>query len=246
MTYSMRSDSLGVDPDDLRTGSPTLRQYHRALWSRAAPGTDGETLSWHANSTRAYLWHESDALGRFAVGSDTISTSHSAYGRFPVSSLYRELGPERRGQFHRICSTIGGYIVFPVHPQSINQRRGRAPLCDRFDLTLECIRRYYEEPDAANPLGEVLNRNSGFFGLFGDFTGYVRFFYLDPLVNSDGSVKWHLDNVTGDLSKTLLPTSMSGYLTYLERQETFVLARNRLIAADFSTQPGSTDEVSMT
>ena len=143
---------------------------------------------------------------------------------------------ERREQFHRICSTIGGYIVFPVHRQSINQRRGAAPLCDRFDLALECIRRHYEEPDAPNPLTGVLSHNARFFDLFGDFTGYVRFFYLDPLVNPDGTVKWHLDNVEGDLSKVLLPQTMSDYLTYLDRQVEFVLARNRLIAIDFPAE----------
>ena len=134
VTFSMRSDSRSIDPDDLRTGSPTLRKYHRLLWSRPAPGTAGEALEWHADSNRVYLWHESARLGRFALGSDTIATSHSAYSRFPVSSLYKELEPERRERFHRTCSSIGGYIVFPVHRQSINQRRGGAPLCDRFDL----------------------------------------------------------------------------------------------------------------
>lgn len=233
VTFSMRSDSRGIDPDDLRTGSPTLRRYHRALWSRPSAGTGGEALNWHADSKNVYLWHETDELGRFAVGSDTIVTSHSAYSRFPVSSLYRELDEERRERFHRVCSTIGGYLVFPVHPQSINQRRGGAPLCDRFDLALECIRRHYDEPGSHNPLGPVLARNSRYFDLFGGFLGYVRFFYLDPLVNVDGTVNWHLDNVADDLSKNLLPQSMSDYLTYLDRQEAFVLARNRLIAADY-------------
>ena len=68
----------------------------------------------------------------------------------------------------------------------------------------------------------------------------MRFFYLDPLVNADGTVKWHLDNVTGDLSKTLLPQTMADYITYLDRQETFVLARNQLVSADFSDR--ATDE----
>ncbi len=240
VTFAMTSDSLGVDPDDLRSGSPTLRDYHRALWSRPAVGTQGEALNWQADARNLYLWHETEILGRFAVSSDTIVTSHRAYSRFAVSSLYKEVEPERREQFHRVCSTIGGFIVFPVHLQSINQRRGSAPLCDRFDLALECIRRHYEEPDSHNPLGQVLARNSGFFDLFGDFSGYVQFFYLDPLVNSNGTVNWHLDNVAGDLSKALLPQTMSDYLTYLDRQEAFVLARNQLIAADF---PGEvTDE----
>ena len=43
---------------------------------------------------------------------------------------------------------------------------------DRFDLTLECIRRHYlDEP---SPLSATLARYADFFGLFGDFAGYVR------------------------------------------------------------------------
>ena len=51
--------------------------------------------------------------------------------------------------------TIGGEIIFPKHARSINQARGVNPLiCDRFDLTLECIRRYYA--GVSSPLYEVL------------------------------------------------------------------------------------------
>ena len=71
--------------------------------------------------------------------------------------------------------TIGEEIIFPKHAKSINQARGVNPLiCDRFDLTLECIRRYYA--GVSSPLHEVLCSDSVFFDLFGDFRGYVEFF----------------------------------------------------------------------
>jgi hypothetical protein len=60
--------------------------------------------------------------------------------------------------FYRIACTIGGYIVFPRNRpgqtgQTINQSGGFHPaIRDRFDLTLECIRRHYSEPAAENPL----------------------------------------------------------------------------------------------
>ena len=42
--------------------------------------------------------------------------------------------------------TIGGTILFPKHPNNINGQRGMNPfICDRWDLTLECIRRYCNE-----------------------------------------------------------------------------------------------------
>jgi hypothetical protein len=72
-------------------------------------------------------------------------------------------------------------MVFPGYQvdrkMTINQRRGcHGSIRDRFDLTLECIRRHYlDEP---SPLSATLARYAEFFGLFGDFAGYVDFFHL--------------------------------------------------------------------
>ena len=65
--------------------------------------------------------------------------------------------------------TIGGMMIFPGNKIdgkiTINGARGFNPkIADRFDLTLECIRRHYrKEP---SPLGQVLERYGGFFALF--------------------------------------------------------------------------------
>ena len=69
---------------------------------------------------------------------------------------------------------------------TINVARGCHPrIKDRFDLTVECIRRHYlDEP---SPLSDALARYADFFGLFGDFAGYVDFFHLQDLVNEDAS-----------------------------------------------------------
>ena len=45
---------------------------------------------------------------------------------------------------------------------------------DRFDLTLECIRRYYLNEDS--PLKETFIRYSDFL-LFKNFKGYIDFFF---------------------------------------------------------------------
>ena len=63
-------------------------------------------------------------------------------------------------------------------------------IADRFDLTLECIRRHYV--DQASPLASTLSRYADFFALFGDFRGYVSFFLLDDLVTDDCSVKFFM------------------------------------------------------
>jgi uncharacterized protein DUF6994 len=89
-------------------------------------------------------------------------------------------------EFNRIGHTIGGMMVFPGYQidrkMTINGQRGCHPkIRDRFDLTLECIRRHYlDEP---SPLSDTLARYADFFGLFEDFAGYVGFFHLQDLMN---------------------------------------------------------------
>lgn len=77
-------------------------------------------------------------------------------------------------------------MVFPANrvgrKMTINGARGFHPrIKDRFDLTLECIRLHYL--GESSPLGDTLTRYADFFGLFGDFTNYVDFFYLHDLVH---------------------------------------------------------------
>lgn len=69
---------------------------------------------------------------------------------------------------------------------TINQARGVHPqIADRFDLTLECIRRHYLDPDKPNLLSDRLRYYGDFFALFRDFDAYVRFFLLDDLLTPD-------------------------------------------------------------
>ena len=86
----------------------------------------------------------------------------------------------------RIGYTIGGMMLFPGNrvggKMTINGARGFHPrIKDRFDLTVECIRRHYR--DEPSPLSDTLARYADFFGLFGDFQGYVEYFLLQDLVS---------------------------------------------------------------
>ena len=98
--------------------------------------------------------------------------------------------------------SMGGLILFPGlqvnRAWTINQAKGctRVRIADRLDLTLECIRLYYEflqdrpeqgstlpaDYDRTNPLGSVLHRYRWFFDIFESFDGYVDFWLLDDLV----------------------------------------------------------------
>lgn len=64
--------------------------------------------------------------------------------------------------------TIGGMIIFPQRRFSLNCARGcHQRIRDRWDLTLECIRRYYQGEES--PLYKSLLKDKDFFDLFVDF-----------------------------------------------------------------------------
>ena len=73
-----------------------------------------------------------------------------------------------------------------MHPNSMNQRRGMNTLIsDRWDLTLECIRRHYAGEES--PLSKVIESDRAFYELLIDFKGYVDFFLLQDGVSADYS-----------------------------------------------------------
>jgi hypothetical protein len=146
--------------------------------------------------------------------------------------LHAGLPGEYRHAIERAFYRMAGFIVFPVHPQSLNQLRGWR-LRDRFDLTLECIRRHYaREP---HPLADVMTQDAGFFGLFGSgvtgFVRYVEFFHLQWLV-PDGSVRWLDDSAaTPDLDAPRLPARIDSYRAYLDNVAAFTNDRTERIRA---------------
>ena len=93
---------------------------------------------------------------------------------------------------------------------------------------MECIRRHYlDEP---SPLSGTLARYADFFGLFGDFAGYVDFFHLQDLVDEfTATVKFFTP--FEDFAASPLPGTLDAYLEYRQRAIEFVESRNRRIAA---------------
>jgi hypothetical protein len=144
--------------------------------------------------------------------------------------------PEETAAFYDLACTIGAHIVFPVPIQvdgrwrgSINQRRGiHHRIRDRFDLTLECIRRHYA--GEISPLADVLATYRDFFALFEDFSGYVDYFLLNDLVAEHSAAVRFLaafDDFTGD---PLPANSVAEYREYMLRSMHFIRARNQRIA----------------
>lgn len=213
----------GKDPDAF---SPTLRRYHQMLWSKPLPSGEDFVLERPAASLSPYLILNSGGK-RIVLGSDTIATRHAK----KLRHLYEQIPEDENEAFLARSYTICGFIVFPVHPHSMNQRRGTHPqISDRWDLTLEAIRRFYQ--GGVSPLTEVLEQDAAFFTMFGSFEGYVRHFLLDDFLNTDGSVRMLLP--FDDFETPALPDSLESYVRYRAENLALLEARRARIAASLS------------
>lgn len=224
VTFDFRSDTPpGGDPDKL---SPTLRRYHKFLWSKPLPS--GRLFVLDDTTPGAYLHHSSE-LGEFRLCSDAVIPTFTRWESMKhVTELFSQ---EQNDAFMAVSYTIGGMIVFPGNRingrNTINGARGfNGQIADRFDLTLECIRRHYL--GEWSPLDETLARYSNFFALFHDFSGYVDFFLLQDLVSEDGSsVKFSMP--FDDFKTPAKPQDRATYAEYRCRSIEFIRARNHRI-----------------
>jgi hypothetical protein len=222
ITFDFRSDTPPEqDPD---TFSPTLRSYHQLLWSKPLPR--GELFELDATGPPYYLHHRSE-VGEYWLSSDAVVPSFSW-----LAPIIDQIPEVERDEFKQVCYTIGGMMVFPAQrvdgKMTINGARGWHPrIKDRFDLTVECIRRHYVgEP---SPLSDTLARYADFFGLFRDFAGYVDFFHLQDLVDRDAStVRFFMP--FADFTASPLPATVDAYREYSQRAIEFIQSRNRRIA----------------
>jgi len=224
INFDFYSDTpAGKDPDSY---NPTLRRYHKILWSKPLP--NGWRFDLTDTTPKVYLHHQSE-LGEFFLSSDSIAHSYSRLKR--MSHIINQIPSKEIDSFFSLSSTIGGYIIFPSNKvdnqMTINGARGFNPkILDRFDLTLECIRRHYLEEDS--PLSSTLHRYSAFFDLFQGFRGYVDFFLLQDLVTEHYlSIKFYLP--FNDFDNSPLPNNVNEYLSYKNNVTDFILARNQRI-----------------
>lgn len=220
-TFNFYSDANGKDPDSY---SPTLKIYHKMLWSKSLP--NGKLFTLTDTKSGEYLYHNSD-LGEYKLGSDAITHSYKFHKN--KLALLQQI-PNEVDELFDSGSTIGGYIIFPNNriekQQTINQARGiLSVIDDRFDLTLECIRLFYNGSES--PLFKVLIRYKPFFDLFQDFSGYIDFFLLNELVDRQLNVKFFLPFNNFKTKPTF--KSIEEYLIYKENVMKFVNSRNERI-----------------
>ncbi len=225
-SFDVRTDANGKDPD---SHSATLRAYHRLLWSKPLPSGTMFDLDDRL--------HHSSALGEFWLASDAITHTYSNWTRPArlVESM-QQIPREDIAAFYDLGCTVGAYTLFPgqVHADgkrrlSINQARGIHPkICDRFDLTLECIRRFFG--GAPSPLANALGWHASFFELFRDFPSYVDFFLLNDLVTGDYETVQFFMDFDGFQRSPLPASSADEYRDYMQRSMGFIWARNGRIA----------------
>ena len=221
INFNFYSDTpKGKDPDSY---SSTLRSYHRILWSRELPNGSLFKL----DETIPMRLHHKSELGEFVLSSDSIAHTYSNIKS--TTDIVKKIDAEELEKFVSLCSTIGGYIIFPSerinNQMTINGARGvNKKIRDRFDLTLECIRKYYKNEES--PLNETFKRYKQFFNLFESFKGYVDFFLLQDLVTSDYlSIKYFVPFES--FENYPLPNDIEEYKQYKYNLSDFVSSRSQ-------------------
>lgn len=236
-TFDFRSDAGGKDPD---RHSETLRAYHKQVWTKPLPS--GELFRLEDDGARGYLRYRSSNGADFPLSSDAVIPT------FKWASEIKKLIPATEVEaFNAVGYTMGGMMLFPSQPiggkWTINQARGCTKrIGDRFDLTLECIRRHYCAGES--PLTGVLARYARFFDLFRDFRGYVEFFLLQDIVSADFSavkISKPFDNFNG----SPIPSDASEYNVYKSASVAFVQARNRRILVSSDARGSATNGVTV-
>jgi hypothetical protein len=104
VNFDFRQDTPpGADPDRY---SPTLRSYHRLLWSKPLPG--GAAFALDDGLSNAYLYHRSP-LSEFFLSSDSVIPSFRK--ERTLASVFEQIPASERDEFLRLTYTIGGMMV---------------------------------------------------------------------------------------------------------------------------------------
>ena len=198
-----------------------LFRSHCELWSRELPcgrrmelKDAGTYMEWDGRRFSSDSIAASFRYVRNRELLEEVAASMDDYRGFVMSFLHSTY-------------TIGGMMIFPRRNGGMNQTRGSMPcISDRWDLTLECIRRHYAGEE--NPLEECMCQDQWFYDLFVDFRGFVEFFLLQDCVTRD-----HREvRICGDWSgfdDDPMPKGVEEYLDWINGQLEFVRKRNELI-----------------
>jgi hypothetical protein len=94
--FDFSTDAFGEDPDE---SSPTLRQYHKLLWSKALPS--GRLFDLNDSVRDVYL-HQRSELGEFFLSSDSVMQTFTSWTRTSVRYIAELFTEEENEAFHTI------------------------------------------------------------------------------------------------------------------------------------------------
>lgn len=214
-----------VDPDFF---SRKLFELHKEIYSRELPNGAIAKIE-YSQKHNCLIWDD------FRFGNDSIATSfRNKNNRMLITNVAKELDNYQKFVEHYVHTsyTLGGEIIFPKRKNSINQARGcNRFIRDRWDLTLECIRLYYDGIES--PLFSTLDANKNFFDLFVDFKGYIDFFFLQDYVSEDCK---SVNIILGEknFAANPVPKTVEEYIYWMKKQEELIDKRNQRIQNFFS------------
>ena len=244
--FNMFSDTpKGGDPD---LHSRTLNSYHQKLWSKNLPngkmmllqkGREGGRLIVKAKEITKQ--HPEINPNHFVFSSDALGLTFKNWRKKidEIDQVFQNLEAGEHEKNFKKCCTIGGYTIFPgkrIDGITINAARGgfgtNTQICDRIDLTLECIRLFYLNKPCLSkktcPLLDTLTRYKPFFDLFGTFKGYVEFFLFQDLATGDFSEVRFLHPFQGFKDQEY-PKNTNEYRLYMNKMLEFIDLRNSRI-----------------
>ena len=225
------------DPDQ---SSKTLLYYHQKLWSKEENNIklDFEIKidDWNNKSlilVNKYATEENQKI----FSSDWIINDYQHWDRNKWSNLkyLDSINSNTLKDFNNIANTIGGRIIFPKRQidgkkNTINTHRGtHTQICDRFDITLECIRRFFCGIESIPDFDDTLKRYDFFFKLFGSsnngFENYCNFFLLQDLVSDDYKEIKYFIRFNGFINNPF-PKCEETYMEFIEKTTEFIKKRN--------------------
>lgn len=217
---------LGNPDRDADKYSLVLQDYHQFLWSKPLP--NGKLFQLEKLNTSCLLRYKSEDKD-ITLSSDRAVATFTKWKR--LQHIVNQIPQQKIDDFINITETIGGIIIWPSTKidgkSTINGERGfNRKICDRLDLTIECIRRYYANEDS--PLSDTFMRYDEFFRLFEDFKGYLEFFLFQDFASDDfNAVKIAIP--FNNFTSSPVPATKAEYLSYMEHTANLVKARNKRI-----------------
>ena len=228
-----------IDPD---SQSIIQKQWHIELWNRNFCGKHLFQLKESElkdDNPKEVFMDDLDSKKRYS--SDWMNSCYTHYKEYQGKVNHEKFTePDNIREFETLTHTMGNYIIFPRHVNSINTERGRynGRIKDRFDLTLECIRRFYKKE--YSPLFDTLKKDSEFFEKFKDSNGkmnfkkYVDFFFLQDLIEDydendedciDKKIKYFIPSENWEVGDNIPFKTESWFKEYLQNVINFITKR---------------------